>query len=166
MTLIEQNLVTSVHVDNEALINFKCLQSQDGAVFGCKVSNNSGKVRVSKGTLSIRGYRIEFPQDEDIYDLNSYQTNDTSNFLLCLRITYTEEDRNATLETIIQRESIALQNTAIEEGRAGSFDYPLVRFAKSSGSISKFESLAKTISLIQYPEIATDEEVKAALGIS
>lgn len=164
MNFLESNGVT-IHVDNGALINFKALGEQSGIVSGCAVTNNSGKVRIAKGTMAIRGFRVEFEYDEDVYDMNSYQTSDTSNYLVILKISTNFSQRASSAEFVVKRESSGLTQQAIETGITGVYEYPLARFVKSNGTISSFTVLATTISPQSF-EIATVEEVKAALGIS
>lgn len=164
MNFLETNGVT-IHVDNGALMNFKALHEQNGTIVGCNVTNNSGKVNVSKGTLSIRGYRVEFTGDEDVYDLTSYQISDTSNYLVVAKITVNSTNRTSILEFNVKRESSGLTQDPIEEGNDGVFEYPLVRFTKSNNAISSFTSLVNKIQSPTY-EVATDEEIKALLGIS
>lgn len=164
MNFLETNGVT-IHIDNGAMINFKALHEKNGAIVGCTVTNNSGKVNISRGTLAIRGYRIEFTQNEDVYDINSYQTSDTSNYLVIAKISVNQTQRSSSLEFIVKRESSGLTQNNIEEGSTGVFEYPLVRFAKSSNVITTFTSLVSQIVLNDY-EVATDEEIKELLGIS
>ena len=113
MNFLETNGVT-IHVDNGATINFKALHEKNGAIFGCSVTNNSGKVNISRGTLAIRGYRIEFTQNEDVYDINSYQTSDTSNYLVIAKISVNQTQRSSSLEFIVKRESSGLTQNNIE----------------------------------------------------
>ncbi len=136
-----------IGVADGALLNFKALQEQNGAVEGADLSNSSGKLLVAKGTISIQGFRLQIKQTEELYDMAAFSTPTSDEQYVVIRVTYDSANDDASFYVTAQAATKTLSKTEIQKGQAGTYDYPIASFSKSGSSVVGFKPLMKRIEL-------------------
>lgn len=134
-----------IGVSNGALLNYNAVNKKNGAINGCTTKLVGSEVYMSKGTLSVQGFRLFLAQEEKVADLSKVTVAGTDLQYIVARITYKADTDDATAEFVVVNESSTLNQTNIQNQESGSYDYPISQFRKNGATISDFRSLVETI---------------------
>lgn len=132
-------------IDDGALMNFQAVHQQNGAIYGCLITNTSSTVSIGPGLLIVRGFRFKIESSTPIknFAIGGYPEEVTT-YYLYLKVTRTGNNATFTWEsTRIAR----LPYTSQIERQEGSYGYKVAECkVGSSGIIGKVKSLIGTIS--------------------
>lgn len=141
-----------IGVADGALLNFKSLQEQNGAVEGAEISNSSGKLIISKGTISIQGFRLQIKQAEELFDINGFSTPTPDPYYVLIKVTYDSVNDDASFDVVAQLASKTLNKTEIQKGIGGTYEYPVARFAKNGATITGYAVLLGKVEIKKASE--------------
>lgn len=137
-----------IGVSNGALLNYNAVNKKNGAINGCTTKLVGSEVYMSKGTLSVQGFRLFLAQEEKVADLSKVTVAGTDLQYIAARVTYKAETDDASAEFIVVPASSSLNKTDIQNQINGSYDYPIAQFRKSGTTISDFRSLITPIDVV------------------
>ncbi len=135
-------------VSNGALLNYNAVNKKNGAINGCTTKLVGSEVYMSKGTLSVQGFRLFLAQEEKVADLSKVTVAGTDLQYIAARVTYKAETDDASAEFIVVPASSSLNKTDIQNQINGSYDYPIAQFRKNGITISDFQSLITPIDVV------------------
>ena len=139
----EENDVAQ-QVDDGAAINFQAAHAQNGALWGCTLSNSSTTISISAGLLMVRGYRfkVDGPTLIKNFSSGSYPVFNTT-YYLWLKIV--RSGSNATFTWEANFGDTAPSQTAIERVE-GTFWYKAAKLTLGpSGIVGTVTSLIAVI---------------------
>lgn len=137
-----------IGVSNGALLNYNAVNKKNGAINGCTTKLVGSEVYMSKGTLSVQGFRLFLAQEEKVADLSKVTVAGTDLQYIAARVTYKAETDDASAEFIVVPASSSLNKTEIQNQINGSYDYPIAQFRKNGITISDFQSLITPIDVV------------------
>lgn len=137
-----------IGVSNGALLNYNAVNKKNGAINGCTTKLVGSEVYMSKGTLSVQGFRLFLAQEEKVADLSKVTVAGTDLQYIAARVTYKAETDDASAEFIVVPASSSLNKTDIQNQINGSYDYPIAQFRKNGITISDFQSLITPIDVV------------------
>lgn len=137
-----------IGVSNGALLNYNAVNKKNGAINGCTTKLVGSEVYMSKGTLSVQGFRLFLAQEEKVADLGKVTVAGTDLQYIAARVTYKAETDDASAEFIVVPASSSLNKTDIQNQINGSYDYPIAQFRKNGITISDFQSLITPIDVV------------------
>lgn len=137
-----------IGVSNGALLNYNAVNKKNGAINGCTTKLVGSEVYMSKGTLSVQGFRLFLAQEEKVADLSKVTIAGTDLQYIAARVTYKAETDDASAEFIVVPASSPLNKTDIQNQINGSYDYPIAQFRKNGITISDFQSLITPIDVV------------------
>ena len=137
-----------IGVSNGALLNYNAVNKKNGAINGCTTKLVGSEVYMSKGTLSVQGFRLFLAQEEKVADLSKVIVAGTDLQYIAARVTYKAETDDASAEFIVVPASSSLNKTDIQNQINGSYDYPIAQFRKKGITISDFQSLITPIDVV------------------
>lgn len=137
-----------IGVSNGALLNYNAVNKKNGAISGCTTKLVGSEVYMSKGTLSVQGFRLFLAQEEKVADLSKVTVAGTDLQYIAARVTYKAETDDASAEFIVVPASSSLNKTDIQNQINGSYDYPIAQFRKNGITISDFQSLITPIDVV------------------
>lgn len=137
-----------IGVSNGALLNYNAVNKKNGAINGCTTKLVGSEVYMSKGTLSVQGFRLFLAQEEKVADLSKVTVAGTDLQYIAARVTYKAETDDASAEFIVVPASSSLNKTDIQNQINGSYDYPIAQFRKNGITILDFQSLITPIDVV------------------
>jgi hypothetical protein len=144
----DDSLGIGIGVSNGALLNYNAVNKKNGAINGCTTKLVGSEVYMSKGTLSVQGFRLFLAQEEKVADLSKVTVAGTDLQYIAARVTYKAETDDASAEFIVVPASSSLNKTDIQNQINGSYDYPIAQFRKNGITISDFQSLITPIDVV------------------
>ncbi|MCU7522497.1 MAG: hypothetical protein HF308_15405, partial [Ignavibacteria bacterium] len=139
MKLLEKNNVAQTVFDG-ARLNKILLQNKNGILLGCDLIYTSQKILISKGLLTIEGFRVVF-DNEDLLTMTVLPSSLTK-YVMAIRLTVANADIMYELVTNLATEAV---HDDILTDEAGVFEYPLCEYYADATGIIQVNSFARKL---------------------
>jgi hypothetical protein len=155
MKLLEKNNVAQTVFDG-ARLNKILLQNKNGILLGCDLAFTAQKILVSKGLLTIEGFRVVF-DNEDLLTMTVLPSSLTK-YVMAIRLTVANADILYELVTNLSTEAV---HDDILTDEAGAYEYPLCEYYADATGIIQVVTLARKLNFTVWSY--DDTEIRGLL---